>query len=143
VPRDSDETAPALGRYASWTALLACLAWATLVACEEVAPTQNTDPPFLPTITNEWANVADTANHKFNLNSDDDGEEKGTFTGDEQHPVQGPGNLAGAFVNEQIEFVVDRSQDGPTVFRGMFIDSSTIQLTSDLGEALTIIRVLQ
>lgn len=130
-------------RHIQWAVLAACLGCVALVGCEETAaPTQNTNP-FLPTITNEWLNAADTANHKFNLNSDDDGEEKGTFTGDEQHPVQGPGNLAGAFVNEQVEFVVDRSQDGPVVFRGMFVDSSTIQLTSNFGEALTIIRAPQ
>lgn len=108
---------------------------AGFVACTET-PVQNNANPFLPTISNTWADVTDGA-HRFRLSSNDDGEPHGTFDGFELVPNDSfP--LSGSFVNENIEFTITRSS--AVQFSGMFVHADTMQLNSPTDGALTIWR---
>lgn len=91
-------------------------------ACDSTSPDD-----FLPVITNAWRNVTNAA-HTFQLNSTDDGQASGAFTGTEDHPTLGESDISGTFTNSTCQFTIARP-GGNVTYSGKFVHADTLRLT--------------
>jgi len=67
-------------------------------------------PPPIITVTNSWG-VEGEDDRFFFFQSDDDGEDTGTFVGDEDTPEGDFWDLSGAWAEGEISFTVERDED--------------------------------
>lgn len=88
-------------------------------------------------ITNTWS-VQGDHDRSFSFTSDDDGDERGTFTGEESvgfdtHP------LAGAWAEGEVEFIVGGDRGG-VVYRGTFHNLPDQLTVQSFGETIVLVR---
>lgn len=105
-------------------------------ACGTSDPEATPDP--IITITNSWTDE-DDPEHSFQFNSADDGEDSGSFEGEETLPDHSEHDLEGSWEGGWLEFTVDRPQ--PVTWSGPFEDDTDrLELHSDTEGDLVIVR---
>ena len=104
---------------------------------EDNGPLSNNDP-ILDPITNTWT-VQSDSNYRFFFQTFDSTVTRGIFSGTEFHPTEGETDLFGFFDGTYVEFDVKRPFDSRTKFKGKFINSNRINLSSSEGN-ITITR---
>ncbi|NOT09329.1 MAG: hypothetical protein HOP28_14125 [Gemmatimonadales bacterium] len=119
----------------TWQRAVAGIAAAGLLACGGEKITEADD--FLPTLSNQWKDVADDL-HFLQLNSTDDNEPAGAFEGTESRSGINDAPLAGTFTNSTLSMTITR-QGGAVTFAGKFTHQDTLRLTRQ-GESFTVAR---
>lgn len=110
--------------------LLLPIIW--FASCTDDGPT---NAPYIPQVENQWKDESDDS-HTFNLNTDDEGLNRGLFSGFENFP-DSSFQLIGFFINRDIEFNVSRNS-GTYKFTGRIINENRMEFNSVLGKLVLI-----
>lgn len=107
-------------------------------SCTDDGPTNST---YIPQVENQWQDESD-ANHIFNLSTDDEGLNKGLFSGGEVYPDSNiddnnPAPIIGFYINRDIEFNISRPS-GTYKFTGKIINENRMEFNSVFGKLVLV-----
>jgi hypothetical protein len=103
-----------------------------LIMCKEESNPVDSNTPVVDPITNSWTNTTNS-NYTFFFQTYDSTVARGIFWGREDHPTKGSNDLCGFFDKFYVEFDVRRGNSGRIKFKGKFIDSNRMELSSSEG----------